>query len=100
MEANIKEQFSKADIVLWDNIAYKYCLNKNDYAKLKKAKMYFALRCLGMGDKHNNWDIPWKFFCDRELTYCTDETAKELARNSFRREMDDIARTFRKVRSY
>lgn len=99
-KTTIKEEFSKADTVLWDNIAYKYCLNKNDYAKLKKAKMYFALRCLGMGDKHNNWDIPWKFFCDRELTYCTDETAKELARNSFRREMDDIARTFRKVRSY
>ena len=99
-KTTIKEKFSKADTVLWDNIAYKYCLNKNDCAKLKKAKMYFALRCLGMGDKHNNWDIPWKFFCDRELTYCTDDASKELAKNSFRREMDDIARTFRKVRSY
>ena len=100
LQARINEIANK-NTVRWDTIEHEFFSKKGDYEKFKRAKLYFAMYCLGMGVKESNrWDTLWKFYSKREFAGCTDETAKELAKNSFYREMNDIVRTFRRERRY
>ena len=100
LQRRINEVASK-NTVRWDTIEHEFFSKKGDYEKFKRVKLYFAMYCLGMGVKeHNKWDTLWKFYSKREFTGCTDKTVKELAKNSFYREMNDIVRTFRRERRY